>query len=880
MNKRTRLIAALSALTLLFLSCGKTDTPLPPATSATDIAETAASATTETATATAEATTAEATTATQSPAVTPTRETKELPEPYIDIEFYADGTMRDICEHVNCTMPDAKRGRVENTAVTFKGQSYTVPHLYVEKESGAVVLTYEYLVTESDVTQLMSGGFTVETFLVNGNSLAANSSEQCMTNAGQSGGFGLSIKNGKLGFGVYTDTSYKTASFPGKYSTDSLTHLLGIYDPSAKTVSLYMNGALVRTVDAAGVFRPAQQSCHSYIVLGGDIGIGGNSELHATNTRIADFKLYPTALTAEDVTVAYETAVAKLTGGETAFELVYQPIEGIPKGTEDAVYKNVLNSFAEVYEPITSLKVSPTVWQWANGNLSAMADAEERPATVLFDLRTVNGTLHLSDTAGNDLGTAEDALAAIAGKIIPAFRLTDPATAAPLTELINRHSIGDCFILSADGDLLRSVCNATTCARPVLDRTAVTVIDTAALFTEISYFGAKRVLLPADLLTQENVLAMHARSMTVFAMLANDADIADVHNAVFSAADGILTADSAAVLNYYRTFTETTIPKSTLIVAHRGDHAAYPDNTMRSFISGAESGANIIELDIWMTADGHLVLNHDAKTNGWSEVLDCKTSTRAQLEALTCTSQYAAEGDRLAFYEDVLEYFSKNHTDIVIYAEIKDSRTATADKVVQMTKEYGMLDRVLFLQGNLSFDQYIYNTYRAAVMRNSAPIYPRTDLSRALALSCIDLAELPTDYFTQWKDANEDLMRMLRHRGVAYGPWTSNTAADTDTHFFLGYANITSNTPHQSDQYVRFLKAETAADGTVTVRCIYYDGTVKDVTAEAEFVRLSGDVTYTEGKISGHGSYAFRLKTALPLRTDLSYWSYSLACTG
>ena len=365
--------------------------------------------------------------------------------------------------------------------------------------------------------------------------------------------------------------------------------------------------------------------------------------------------------------------------------------------------------------------------------------------------------------------------------------------------------------------------------------------------------------------------------MTVFAMLADGADIADIHNAIFSAADGILTADGAAVLNYYRTFTETTIPKSTLMVAHRGDHAGYPDNTMRSFISGAESGANIIELDIWMTADGHLVLNHDSKTHGWSEVLTCTDATRAQLEALTCTSNYAAEGDRLAFYEDVLEYFSKNHTDIVIYAEIKDTRTATADKVVQMTKEYGMLDRVLFLQSNLSFDQYIYNTYRAAVIRNSAPIYPRTDLSRALALSCLDLAELPTDYFTQWKDANEDLMRMLRHRGVAYGPWTSNTAAETDAHFFLGYANITTNTPHQSDHYARFLKTETAADGTVTVRCIYYDGTVEDVTARAEFVPLSGNVTFADGRVSGKGSYAFRLHTSLPIRTDLSYWIYSMA---
>ena len=278
-----------------------------------------------------------------------------------------------------------------------------------------------------------------------------------------------------------------------------------------------------------------------------------------------------------------------------------------------------------------------------------------------------------------------------------------------------------------------------------------------------------------------------------------------------------------------------------------------------------------------MTADGHLVLNHDKVTNGWSEVLDCRNSTRAQLEALKCTSKYAADGDKLAFYEEVLAYFAENHTDKILFVEMKDTRTAAADLAVKMTAEYGMRDRVIFLQSNLSFDQYIYNTYHAPVLRNSAPIYPRTDLKRALALSCIDLAALPTDYFTQWKDADTSLMRMLRHRGVAYGPWTTNTAEATDADYFLSYANFTSNVPHQCDRYLRFLKVEEQAGGKVTVRAVFYNGETEDVTNRAEFVRLSGNINYTDGRLSGEGAYAFRLKTSLPIRSDLSYWIYSLA---
>ena len=873
MNTSRRLLPLLLSGILLFSACGKTA----PAQTENHLASEFTTATSTVSDATVQTTAVSEVHTTSADTSEPTvlREEKTLPEPYIDIEFTADGRAADKYGHVSCTLPASENGRVINDAVTLDGKTYTVPHYYAERPQGAMVLTYEYLVTEADVTQLMKKGFTVETFLVNRNRLSTADTEQCMTNAGQSGGFGLSIKNGKLGFGVYTDTSYKTASFPGKYDTENLTHLLGVFDPDAKRVSLYANGMLVASSTAAGEFRPAQQNCHPYIVLGGDIGSGGKTELYATDTRITDFKLYPAALTADEAKIAYDTAIAALTSSEPAFDLIYHPVQDLPKGTADATYKNILSSFADVYEPITSLLVSPTVWQTAGEDFAALSHAEERPATVLFDLRMAENGLHVCDRNGRDLGLAEDAIKALGGQIIPAFRVTDAASVTPLTELINRHNIGDCFVICSDGGQMKEICDATVCARPVLDRSAVTRIDPSALFTEAAYFGTKRILLPAASLTQELVLAMHARGMTVFALLDTN-DIASIHNAIFVGADGILTGDCSAVFDYYRSFTKTTISESSLIVAHRGDHAAYPDNTIRSLISGAESGANVIELDVWLTADGHLVLNHDAKTNGWSEVLDCMNATRAQLETLRCTSKYAVQGDKLAFYEEVMDYFSKNHTDIVLFVEMKDTRQAAGDKAVELTKAYGMQDRVIYLSSNLSFDQYMFNTHRVPVLKNSASVYPRTDLKRALALSCIDLGSLPTDYFTQWKDADVDLMRMLRHRGIAYGPWTTGTAADTDAHFFLGYANFTTNVPHQCDKYLRFLKVD-EMDNRITVTAVYYDGTTADVTAHAEFVPLEGNVSYRNGEVSGQGAYTFRLRTALPIRTDLTYFVYSLS---
>jgi glycerophosphoryl diester phosphodiesterase len=48
-----------------------------------------------------------------------------------------------------------------------------------------------------------------------------------------------------------------------------------------------------------------------------------------------------------------------------------------------------------------------------------------------------------------------------------------------------------------------------------------------------------------------------------------------------------------------------------LIIAHRGDSAHRPENTLASFASALEVGAEIVELDVQLTAGRELVVIHD-----------------------------------------------------------------------------------------------------------------------------------------------------------------------------------------------------------------------------------------------------------------------------
>jgi len=71
------------------------------------------------------------------------------------------------------------------------------------------------------------------------------------------------------------------------------------------------------------------------------------------------------------------------------------------------------------------------------------------------------------------------------------------------------------------------------------------------------------------------------------------------------------------------------------VAAHRGQWRDYPENSLPAILQAAKEGAEVIEIDIKRTKDGHLVLVHDATvdrtTNGTGRVEDL---TLAQVQDL------------------------------------------------------------------------------------------------------------------------------------------------------------------------------------------------------------------------------------------------------
>lgn len=119
-----------------------------------------------------------------------------------------------------------------------------------------------------------------------------------------------------------------------------------------------------------------------------------------------------------------------------------------------------------------------------------------------------------------------------------------------------------------------------------------------------------------------------------------------------------------------------------LIIGHRGASADAPENTLAAFGLALDQGADGVELDVRLSADGQLVVFHDGDvarmTSGTGQVADLAL---AQLRQLTM-----AAGQTIPTLDEVLESFGRQ---LLYNIEVKDfgwrnrgTETAVADTIL------------------------------------------------------------------------------------------------------------------------------------------------------------------------------------------------------
>ncbi len=136
-----------------------------------------------------------------------------------------------------------------------------------------------------------------------------------------------------------------------------------------------------------------------------------------------------------------------------------------------------------------------------------------------------------------------------------------------------------------------------------------------------------------------------------------------------------------------------------ILFAHRGDLAHAPENTLPAFEQALQKGADGVELDVNLTADGHVVVIHDSTVNrttdGTGRVASLTLEAIQKLDAGSWYNEKFA-GTKVPLLEEVFGIIGK---DKMINIELKGfsaQRGGLVTKVCELIKRHNNQSQILF----------------------------------------------------------------------------------------------------------------------------------------------------------------------------------------
>ena len=232
-----------------------------------------------------------------------------------------------------------------------------------------------------------------------------------------------------------------------------------------------------------------------------------------------------------------------------------------------------------------------------------------------------------------------------------------------------------------------------------------------------------------------------------------------------------------------------------LNLGHRGASAAAPQNTLAAFRKAVEMGADGVELDVQLSADGVPVVIHDftvnKTTSGTGRVAD---KTLAELKALDAGSKFSPHfaGERIPTLAEVFEAIDgKLLVNVELKAPSHNWNTALVGPVLETVRRHGMQTKVLFSS---------FNSHMLRAMKQLAPGIPAGVLYEP---------DSPVYVRRAWLDPFVPHEARHPHRTMLTGPivgwyhahglrvntWTVDDPAEMRRHIDTGVDSIITNKP-------------------------------------------------------------------------------------
>jgi glycerophosphoryl diester phosphodiesterase len=136
-----------------------------------------------------------------------------------------------------------------------------------------------------------------------------------------------------------------------------------------------------------------------------------------------------------------------------------------------------------------------------------------------------------------------------------------------------------------------------------------------------------------------------------------------------------------------------------IVIAHRGDNNFAPENTLSAFKQAADKGADGIEFDVKLTADGKVIILHDQTldrtTNGSGNVARFPLAALRDLNA-SVQFPHLFPPEKIPTLEEVFETVGKRlymNVELTNYSTPNDALVAS---VVELVRKHGLEKWVFF----------------------------------------------------------------------------------------------------------------------------------------------------------------------------------------
>ena len=232
-----------------------------------------------------------------------------------------------------------------------------------------------------------------------------------------------------------------------------------------------------------------------------------------------------------------------------------------------------------------------------------------------------------------------------------------------------------------------------------------------------------------------------------------------------------------------------------LNIAHRGANAYAPGNTLAAFRLALEMGADGFELDVMLSADGHLVVIHDdtvdRTTDGSGPV---QQKTLAELKALDAGARFDARfaGERIPTLQEVFDLVAGNRAFVNVEIKTDSLRgDGLEEKLAALIRRYGLGERLLIS----SFNPFaLWRIRRLAPSLLVAVLYAE-NLRVYLRDRWFAFLSRPDALNPSFRMATQEHVRWVKSRGYRLYVWTVDEESEMRRLIALGVDGIITNKP-------------------------------------------------------------------------------------